>query len=217
MAAIDLISLETARTLGLKKYFLGTPCSRGHVAERFVSSRGCVQCAAERGKSASRKRWREAYALENRERILEAKRADYHANKERIKAAQFAYRERNREKIRKHEEARRRADPEMARATSLNAAHRRRAKTLGGMTSAELFAWKRAQPKCCFWCGKECEKIVADHFVPLALGGRHEVDNLVPACYSCNSRKRAKPPQVFAAEIGKSLEVSIAYINGKYS
>lgn len=49
-----------ARTLGLKRYFTGKPCPRGHVAPRFASIHSCCECA--RIKAA-------AYAKENRERL----------------------------------------------------------------------------------------------------------------------------------------------------
>ena len=31
-----------------------------------------------------------------------------------------------------------------------------------------------------------------DHVVPLSRGGKHEIENLLPACRSCNSSKGAK-------------------------
>lgn len=43
--ATPLISREGALAQGLKRYFTGDPCKRGHVAERFVANNYCVQCA----------------------------------------------------------------------------------------------------------------------------------------------------------------------------
>lgn len=34
----------TAQAEGLKHYFNGNPCKRGHVVLRFVSTNGCVEC-----------------------------------------------------------------------------------------------------------------------------------------------------------------------------
>ena len=45
---IRRISREVAKAQGLKRYFTGYPCSRGHVAERFVADGRCVQCKRER-------------------------------------------------------------------------------------------------------------------------------------------------------------------------
>ena len=40
------ISKETAVRLGLKRYFTGVPCFRGHICERYVtSSNACIECA----------------------------------------------------------------------------------------------------------------------------------------------------------------------------
>jgi hypothetical protein len=39
-----IVTLAEARAAGLKRYFTGKPCSRGHVVERQVSNQGCLQC-----------------------------------------------------------------------------------------------------------------------------------------------------------------------------
>jgi hypothetical protein len=45
---IGRISREVAKGQGLKRYFTGHPCGRGHIAERFVADGRCVQCNRER-------------------------------------------------------------------------------------------------------------------------------------------------------------------------
>jgi hypothetical protein len=40
----------------------------------------------------------------------------------------------------------------------------------------------------CFYCGEEANSV--DHFIPLTSGGKDEIDNLVPACKSCNNSKK---------------------------
>jgi hypothetical protein len=42
------IDRETALSLGLKRFFTGEPCLKGHVAERWVKSRTCVECVLRR-------------------------------------------------------------------------------------------------------------------------------------------------------------------------
>lgn len=37
------------------RYFTGKPCIRGHVAERYSGSRTCVECEAEKNRSARRR------------------------------------------------------------------------------------------------------------------------------------------------------------------
>lgn len=46
----------------------------------------------------------------------------------------------------------------------------------------------------CAYCLCAPEKLTMDHVTPLKKGGRHDVDNLVPACLSCNVRKNARGP-----------------------
>jgi 5-methylcytosine-specific restriction endonuclease McrA len=41
----------------------------------------------------------------------------------------------------------------------------------------------------CAYCGAK-ENITIDHVVPLARGGDHTIGNFLPACKTCNSRKR---------------------------
>jgi 5-methylcytosine-specific restriction endonuclease McrA len=43
-----VISRGEAKAQGLRRYFTGAPCKRGHVAERLVCSSTCTVCAAER-------------------------------------------------------------------------------------------------------------------------------------------------------------------------
>lgn len=43
----ELITREQAKFLGRSRYFTGKPCKRGHVAERFVAGRTCVECKRE--------------------------------------------------------------------------------------------------------------------------------------------------------------------------
>jgi 5-methylcytosine-specific restriction endonuclease McrA/predicted nucleic acid-binding Zn ribbon protein len=41
----------------------------------------------------------------------------------------------------------------------------------------------------CAYCGKRAKILTKDHVIPLAKGGSHTADNIVPACRSCNSHK----------------------------
>ncbi len=48
----------------------------------------------------------------------------------------------------------------------------------------------------CWYCRRKVapKDITMDHIVPLAQGGRSNRDNLVPACKSCNSKKKNMMP-----------------------
>jgi hypothetical protein len=42
-----IISRSKAKAAGLTRYFTGLPCSRGHIAERNVAKRDCIECNRE--------------------------------------------------------------------------------------------------------------------------------------------------------------------------
>jgi RecJ-like exonuclease len=44
MAERPLVTRQQAIDAGLKRYYTGLPCKRGHVAERFTSTSGCLEC-----------------------------------------------------------------------------------------------------------------------------------------------------------------------------
>ena len=52
----------------------------------------------------------------------------------------------------------------------------------------------------CLYCGRPAE--AADHFNPIARGGLHCRENIVPSCNSCNSSKNAKEPVAWLLSVG---------------
>src|ERR1035437_5859492 len=81
---------------------------------------------------------------------------------------------------------------------------RRRSVVEVGMCGKEYLKWKRAQAKVCHWCGVKCARSYrVDHYVAQTQGGQHCASNLVIACPTCNRRKSAKDPLVFAREVGR--------------
>lgn len=64
---MEIISRKEAKEQGLKFYFTGQPCVRGHINKRYASGK-CVSCSEE-----DRKKWRE----DNRERANELRRNAY--------------------------------------------------------------------------------------------------------------------------------------------
>lgn len=110
-----IISGSEARRLGLKRYFTGKPCKKGHVAERYADKGMCVECEKERAtlrsKSPQVKAYHaayyaknsdqaKAYAAEYRKANAEKIKSHYDANKERRQAVKAKWREVNAESIR---------------------------------------------------------------------------------------------------------------------
>src|ERR1035437_10244742 len=59
---MDIISRKEAKEQGLKRYYTGESCLHGHVVERFISNRRCVQCVKE-----SSKKWKKENPEHNKE------------------------------------------------------------------------------------------------------------------------------------------------------
>lgn len=84
-----------------------------------------------------------------------------------------------------------------ARARSAVSAQRRRARERsaecahghGCVSESVLLAITNAK---CVYCGSSAEH--ADHLMPLARGGLHCAENIVPACATCNRRKSDRDP-----------------------
>jgi HNH endonuclease len=43
----------------------------------------------------------------------------------------------------------------------------------------------------CVYCGRKMQRLTQDHITPVSRGGLTVLCNIVPACQSCNSKKRA--------------------------
>jgi 5-methylcytosine-specific restriction endonuclease McrA len=99
--------------------------------------------------------------------------------------------------------AKRRADPEKARARDRaywyknheNAAvwqQRRRARWAGiedTLTEQQWLEMIDVFDRRCGYCGRYLHSVTVDHVVPISAGGANSVDNVIPACKPCNSRK----------------------------
>ena len=88
---MEKVTLQQARAQGLSRYFTGKSCKRGHVAERLVSNRGCVECTRDKTRQ---------WCAENRERHRKSCRVWQEANPEYSRKKSQEWREKNLEKDR---------------------------------------------------------------------------------------------------------------------
>lgn len=99
-----IISFELAKQQGLSKFFTGKPCKNGHIAERYVCSKGCVVCAYEsekRYKASNPERTtarRQTYRKKNHVSILEKDRKYRENNKEKRAFYRKNYKKINKER-----------------------------------------------------------------------------------------------------------------------
>lgn len=103
------------------------------------------------------------------------------------------YRSANRDKYRDTDRRYRLAHPEQKR----DKEQRRRARKRelpATLTREQWAAILAAFKHKCAYCGAKGVKLQQDHVTPVSKGGGYTVENIVPACKSCNSKKRDKEP-----------------------
>lgn len=71
-----IISRAEAQARGLKRYFTGKPCKRGHTAERYVARKGCIECESEKNKAKPARPDRLLRWLENNKDRMKVYRAE---------------------------------------------------------------------------------------------------------------------------------------------
>jgi 5-methylcytosine-specific restriction endonuclease McrA len=62
----------------------------------------------------------------------------------------------------------------------------------GYWTVQEFLEKCEALDYCCFYCHVQTGKLTVDHVIPLSRGGTNWIENIVPACESCNYSKQDK-------------------------
>ena len=193
-----------ARKRGLAKKYCSQRCNMR--AWRLADP---VRAAAADAKQDEARRRRNAA---NPEISKAREAARYAADPAKHRARRVAYHAANREKENAAGIAYRRAHPERSNSSSrrweerhpeLKAQYQaaRYARRHGNGGSHTLAQWRE---KCalylnrCAYCG-EARKLTRDHKTPLSCGGTDDISNIIPACRSCNSRKRSKTAFEFAA------------------
>ena len=119
--------------------------------------------------SKRHKRW----LKNNKERVIKTSKIYYEINKDKIKEYSNQYKKVNKEKYAIHEQVR--------RALIMSTEH--------SYTEEEWNQTKISFDNKCAYCGK-LEKLTQDHLIPLSKGGEYTINNIIPACSSCNSSKR---------------------------
>jgi 5-methylcytosine-specific restriction endonuclease McrA len=200
----QIISRSDAVQQGLKRYFTGKPCLRGHVAERFTSVYSCVICqrshtdgwrdanperhhelAVQREKKYVERR--KAYAIANRTQLSESNRRWYAENKQARKVSIQKWKAKN---------------PDTLRAIKHN--YRAKLADRGKFTAADVRDLMAVQKgKCAHpWCRVALKKYHVDHMIPVSSGGLNVKSNLQLLCQPCNNKKWAKHPVDFAQANG---------------
>lgn len=183
---MKIISRKQARAEGLTFFFTGNPCRRGHMSTRYVSSYECLECCL----LPQHKDRRRQVHIDNKEH-----RASY------LKE----WKEKNRDRVNYYGRQWAKNNPEKhALRARLRKARIR--KSEGSHTIEEVLCLLQRQKCKCASCGKSLkERYEVDHIVPISKGGANYIRNIQLLCVSCNRRKNAKDPLLWARENGRLL------------
>ncbi len=103
---MDIVTYSEAKALGLKTYFTGIPCAKGHIARRLVRNSGCYGC---RSDASRRRRGLDALVYKSREERKAYRESEEAAEKKREYRRKYdlEYRKLLKEKVRQQEKTRR--------------------------------------------------------------------------------------------------------------
>jgi len=86
----------------------------------------------------------------------------------------------------------RRPDRRRCKINSLNRRRARLTHALSTLTKTQWEAILELFDNSCAYCGAEKVALQQEHVIPISRGGNHTVENVVPACVSCNLSKASK-------------------------
>lgn len=169
--------------------------------ERLVAEKHAYRIAhPERVKEADH-RYRQAHNEEEKERDRKyyqkhhdraraVRRLYWHANKEQMHERQRTYAKAHRPELREQSRLYRERHRERMRAIyARRHALERQPGVIRTLTAEQWKAIKAAYNFQCAYCGTRT-KLTQDHVWPISKGGPHTAANIVPACLSCNAKKR---------------------------
>jgi hypothetical protein len=136
--------------------------------------------------STKRSEYNKRYREKNPEKVKETNRKYKQNHKETIER----YRKKNYEKIKETMRLYRKSHPEKCREIRQRKSARKR-NLPANYTDKQWTSTVAYFSSKCAYCEKE-GSLTQDHFIPLSKGGEYTLNNIVPACLSCNSGKQAK-------------------------
>lgn len=207
-----IISRKDAKAQGLKRYFTGKPCPRGHISDKAVVNGSCCECDKEKNRIRKREKTKNS-SKRIKQRARQNGQIDFwtgkpctrgHVDFRRLSdgKCRTCIREKNRIKNQERKEY-------MKIAIKLAQHKRRFAKINGsGVTVNDVLSILESQDYKCVYCKTDISKYhELDHIMPLSLGGEHSIENVQCTCKRCNVRKSGKHPDVWAKQFEETKNV----------
>ena len=206
-----VVKRQDAKSAGQTRYFTGTPCCRGHIAQRFVSTCSCLICWREDGKRFralnrdKARRYENTYRAANPEKVKAKKQRNYQRHRDVKVAKGRDWRAANIVHAREASKEWKLVHWNQHKTNSRN----RRARVRnadGSHTGDQILDLLGKQRNRCAACRKELtSRYHADHVVPLARGGSNDIRNIQLLCPTCNDSKGHSHPIVWARKKGLLL------------
>lgn len=205
---MELISYQQAIDAGLKHYFTGKPCKRGHIALRATICRGCVVCRDDRAKAwhqkhrerrnAARLKWR----LANPEEHRQAQRKSYlkHIDKNRERSKRYYAGRKDNHRELKNRWAQANKDRIQVHSYNSRAMRGGWAHEHNPMTIDIDRRLRAENAGRCAYCNRE-GRLHYEHVIAISRNGSFAPTNVVMACARCNYAKGLDPLPVFLARM----------------
>ena len=162
------------------------PCDKEHKKELYEKDKTRQQEIRRQYYKDNKEKFQEyskIYNIEHKEELSIYMSNYYQKNKEKIKEAAKEWAKNNKKRLKEYQRV-------------YQCARREKKQKLDIDNYYTPEQWKLVQEffeHSCVYCGKKV-KLTMDHFIPVIMGGKTELKNIVPACLPCNSSKSGKHP-----------------------
>jgi hypothetical protein len=193
---------EEYRQRGREYYRANRELIRKRGREYYSNNKDAISESTRKYQQRNKERiakYQREYRRKNLNHILESHRNHYLANKEKYRQSRRRWRAENPDKVGKLQAMRARAE-------------------LEGNAKPELIEakWEASDKTCCL-CGDPIDNTLPprhpmsrtlEHLIPIVRGGRHDMDNIAFAHYSCNASKKDKTLEEHKAWLAAQSERS---------
>jgi 5-methylcytosine-specific restriction endonuclease McrA len=161
-------------------------CEQARQAKEYLANKDKI--------NARHKQWHE----ENKEKFVAYQKEWARNNPEKIAKNRKKYVDKNREEINKRQREFCKTPEGAMQRREYEARVRARERNLKieRIYQKDLQAMFAHFDHSCAYCGAT-EHLTLDHYIPLKQNGAHALENIIPACRSCNSRKNRTLPDIW--------------------